>query len=143
MTEFILRKNQRLPKLVPVRYLRRGMAGEGIVKDLSLNGSYMTGNVPVSIGMALAFRLSARLGLAPSSDADRLQTHLRSVSLPVRISDIPGERPDADVLLAHMMHDKKAKAGKLTFVLVNGIGRAYTVNDVPIETVHTMLTGSD
>ena len=29
---------------------------------------------------------------------------------------------DADALLSHMMHDKKAKDGKLTFVLVRGLG---------------------
>jgi 3-dehydroquinate synthase len=93
----------------------------------------------VAIGMVLAFRLSAQLGLVPSSDADRLQTHLRSVSLPAGLADIPGKRPDADALLAYMMHDKKAKAGKLTFVLANGIGRAFTADDVPIETVRAVL----
>ena len=57
MTGFNLRKNQRLKKLVPVRYVMRdGIAGEGIIKDLSLSGSYVTGNVAVSVGMALALR---------------------------------------------------------------------------------------
>ena len=57
MAGFILRKNQRLKKLVPVRYQRLdGIAGEGIIKDLSLSGSYMTGNVTVSVGMALGVR---------------------------------------------------------------------------------------
>ena len=57
MTGFVMRKNQRLKRLVPVRYLRDGMAGEGIIKDLSLSGSYMTGNAPVSVGMALALQI--------------------------------------------------------------------------------------
>jgi len=58
MTGFNLRKNQRLKKLVPVRYVMRdGIAGEGIIKDLSLSGSYMTGNVAVSVGMALALQI--------------------------------------------------------------------------------------
>jgi len=51
------KKDQRLNKLVSVRYLRDGIAGEGIIKDLSLNGSYMTGNAPVSVGMALALQM--------------------------------------------------------------------------------------
>ena len=57
MAGFVMRKHQRLKKLVPVRYLRNEIAGEGIIKDLSLNGSFMTGNAPVSIGMALALQI--------------------------------------------------------------------------------------
>jgi hypothetical protein len=57
MVGFVMRKDQRLKKLVPVRYLGDGMTGEGIIKDLSLSGSYMTGNAPVSIGMALALHM--------------------------------------------------------------------------------------
>ena len=57
MAGFVMRKHQRLKKLVPVRYLGNGIAGEGIIKDLSLSGSYMTGNAPVSVGMALALQL--------------------------------------------------------------------------------------
>ena len=57
MAGFAMRKNQRLKKLVPVRYLRDGIAGEGIIKDLSLSGSYITGNRPVSVGMVLALHI--------------------------------------------------------------------------------------
>ena len=57
MTGFVMRKNRRLKKLVPVRYLGNGIAGEGIIKDLSLSGSYITGNVTVSIGVALALQI--------------------------------------------------------------------------------------
>ena len=57
MAGFVMRKDQRLKKLVPVRYLGDGMAGEGIIKDLSLSGSYMTGNAPVSVGMTLALQI--------------------------------------------------------------------------------------
>ncbi len=57
MAGFVMRTDQRLKKLVPVRYLGDGMAGEGIIKDLSLSGSYMTGNAPVSVGMTLALQI--------------------------------------------------------------------------------------
>jgi 3-dehydroquinate synthase len=93
----------------------------------------------VAIGMVLAFRLSAKLGLAPSGDADRIARHLRASSLPASIADIPGLRPDADTLIAHMTHDKKAKAGKLVFVLARGIGKAFTSGDVPLEEVREVL----
>ena len=57
MAGFVMRKHQRLKKLVPVRYLRDKIAGEGIIKDLSLTGSYITGNAPVSVGMAFALQI--------------------------------------------------------------------------------------
>jgi hypothetical protein len=57
MAGFVMRKNNRLKKMVPVRYLRDRIAGEGIIKDLSLSGSYITGNAPVSVGMALALQI--------------------------------------------------------------------------------------
>jgi len=94
----------------------------------------------VAVGMVLAFQLSAKLGLAPASDAERLAGHLRASGLPAAIADIEGSRPDADTLLGHMMHDKKAKAGRLTFVLARGIGQAFTTGDVPMEKVREVLT---
>ena len=93
----------------------------------------------VAIGMVLAFRLSARLGLAPAADAERLAKHLRTSGLPAAIADIEGTRPDADTLLMHMMHDKKTKDGTLTFVLARGLGQAFTTRDVPIEAVREIL----
>ena len=57
MSGFVIRKNQRLKKLVPVRYLGDEIAGEGIINDLSLNGSYITGNALVSVGMALVLQM--------------------------------------------------------------------------------------
>ena len=37
--------------------------------------------------------------------------------------------------MSHMAQDKKVKRGKLTFILVKGIGRAFIANDVPADTV--------
>jgi 3-dehydroquinate synthase len=93
----------------------------------------------VAIGMVLAFQLSAKLGLAPAADAEHIAKHLRANGLPASIADIEGPRPDADALLAHMTHDKKAKAGKLVFVLARGIGQTFTTSDVPTEKVREVL----
>src|SRR5436190_24154203 len=59
----------------------------------------------VAIGMALAFRLSAKLGLCTGQDAERFVRHLKSVGLPTAIGDIDTPRPAVDELLAHMAHD--------------------------------------
>ncbi len=95
----------------------------------------------VAIGMALAFRLSVQLGLAGGQDADRFVRHLAGIGLPTNITDISGPAPTTEELLAHMAHDKKAKDGKLTFVLLRGIGQAFTSRDVPLEAVSQVLTG--
>ena len=93
----------------------------------------------VAIGMALAFRLSEVLGLSPDADTTKLIQHLKNVGLPTTIAEISGPRPGVDVLLEHMTHDKKAKAGRINFVLVRGIGRAFTTSDVPTDALRTIL----
>ena len=93
----------------------------------------------VAIGMALAFRLSAALGLCPEADVHRLVRHLKAVGLPSSISDIAAPRPKTDALLAAMRHDKKMKEGKLTFILARGLGRAFAAADVPEAAVKDIL----
>ena len=93
----------------------------------------------VAIGMALAFRLSVRLGLCPGQDAERFARHLKAMGLPSAISDIPGARPGAGELIRHMAHDKKVSDGKLTFILLKGLGQAFVTSDVPLEAVKEVL----
>ena len=93
----------------------------------------------VAIGMVLAFRLSEHLGLCSPSDTARLTRHLKAIGLPTAIEDISGKRPSPDQLLDIMRHDKKAKSGKLHFVLARGIGRAFLAADVPLEDVKGVL----
>ena len=94
----------------------------------------------VAIGMALAFRLSVKLGLAPGQDADRFIRHLKAIGLPAAIADIPGPRASADELVGHMAHDKKVSDGKLNFILLRGLGQAFITRDVPIAAVKEILT---
>jgi 3-dehydroquinate synthase len=87
----------------------------------------------VGAGMAMAFDLSARLGLCPAADAQRVRTHLGAVGLPVRLRAIGGDnkrRWDAVRLIDHMRGDKKATAGRLTFILARGIGKAFVTRVV-------------
>jgi 3-dehydroquinate synthase len=93
----------------------------------------------VAIGMALAFQLSHKLGLCPGQDAERFTRHLKAVGLPSSIADIPGPRASVDELMAHMAHDKKVADGKLTFILVKGIGHAFITRDVPADAVRDVL----
>ena len=94
----------------------------------------------VAIGMVLAFDLSVKLGLAPGQDAERFRRHLKAIGLPASISDIPGERPSAGELIRHMAHDKKVTDGKLTFILLRGLGQAFITRDVPLDAVKDVLS---
>jgi 3-dehydroquinate synthase len=93
----------------------------------------------VAIGIALAFQLSAQLGLCPAADVVRVEDHLRAMALPAAIADISGPRPSPDKLLEHMARDKKVKDGQLAFILVRGVGRAFVTGDVPMAAVQAVL----
>jgi 3-dehydroquinate synthase len=96
----------------------------------------------VGTGMALAFDLSARLGLCPAQDAERVRAHLGAVGLPVRLRSIGGDNRrqwNAGKLIEHMRGDKKAQAGKLTFILARGIGKAFVTRDVDEAVLRGLL----
>jgi 3-dehydroquinate synthase len=87
----------------------------------------------VGAGMAMAFDLSAQLGLCPATDAERVRKHLAAVGLPVRLRGIGGDNRrawSAARLIEHMRGDKKAVGGNLTFILARGIGKAFVSRDV-------------
>ena len=91
----------------------------------------------VAVGMVLAARLSAMLGMAPESDTERLRSLLRAYGLPV---DVPPGLAPAE-LLGRMRLDKKNLAGRLRLVLWRGIGKAEVVPDVDEARVLEVLAG--
>jgi len=93
----------------------------------------------VSIGMVLAYRFSAKLGLAPSQDAMRAERHLQSVGLPTTLAEVPGGLPPTDILLQSIAQDKKVQRGELTFVLTRGIGKSFVEKNVAPEAVISFL----
>lgn len=93
----------------------------------------------VAIGCALAFDLSARLGLCSQEDPSRVRAHLRAMGMKVNLSDIPGDLPGPEQLLALMGQDKKVVDGRLRFILARGIGQAFVAEDVPPDAVLALL----
>lgn len=93
----------------------------------------------VAIGCALAFDLSARLGLCSQEDPSRLRAHLAAMGMRKDLRDIPGDLPDAQRLMTLMGQDKKVIDGKLRFVLARGIGAAFVATDVPDAAVLEVL----
>ena len=84
----------------------------------------------VGLGCAMAFRLSARLGLCDAGDAERATIGLVRAGLPTFLTELASRPLSADALLAHMRHDKKASGGGLTLILVRAIGEAFVAPDV-------------
>jgi len=97
----------------------------------------------VSVGMVLAAQFSAQLGMISPDDAARIERHLSAVGLPTRLQDIAGFAQeglaDADALLALMAQDKKVKRGRLTFILLEAVGRAVIANHVEPALVRDFL----
>src|SRR5450755_3438917 len=98
----------------------------------------------VAIGMVLAAQLSAQLGMIAQSDAARVRHHLAEVGLPTHLQDIAGFTQeglgDADALMTLMAQDKKVKRGKLTFILLQAVGRAVIAPDVETSLVRDFLS---
>lgn len=84
----------------------------------------------VAIGCALAFDLSARMGLCSQEAPSRVLAHLRDMGMPAALRDVPGALPDDAALIALMGQDKKVVDGRLRFVLARGIGEAFVSDDV-------------
>jgi 3-dehydroquinate synthetase len=97
----------------------------------------------VSIGMVLAFQMSEEMGLCAEGRSERVTAHLRAAGLPVRITDLAertgGSLPDADQLMDLMTQDKKAKGGKVPFILVREIGDAFVTNAVELDGLRRFL----
>lgn len=91
----------------------------------------------VAVGMVLAARLSADLGMASTEDTDRLAALLQAFELPTAIP--AGLAPEA--LLERMRLDKKNLAGRLRLVLWRGIGQAEVIPEVDEARVLAVLSG--
>jgi shikimate kinase / 3-dehydroquinate synthase len=105
--------------------------------ELGYGGALLHGEA-VGLGLALAFRLSARLGLCAEGDSRRVETHLGSVGLATDVAML-NRRFSAARLVAHMRRDKKARDGRMRFVLARGIGQAFTTDEVPDAAVLDLL----
>lgn len=93
----------------------------------------------VAIGCALAFELSARMGLCSQEDPSRVRAHLHALGMKVDIKDIAGDLPGSEALIALMAQDKKVLDGKMRFILARGIGDSFVTSDVDVGLLKTLL----
>lgn len=115
--------------------------GHALEAATGYDGARLLHGEGVAVGCALAFDLSARLGLVSQEAPSRVAAHLAAVGLPSRLADLPG-LPDDEALIGLMGQDKKVQDGRLRFVLARAIGEAFVADDVPMEAVRSVLAGS-
>jgi 3-dehydroquinate synthase len=94
----------------------------------------------VGCGMVMAARLSQRLGLLDAAAVERLTQLVARAGLPT-VGPILDATDNAARYLELMRVDKKAEAGEIKFVLIDGIGRA-TVRGAPDSLVREVIDAS-
>lgn len=89
----------------------------------------------VAIGMVTAADVSEGLHSLSSDDRDRIEKLVSVYGLPVRYEEL-----NIDNIIESMGHDKKVKAGKVTYILPEQIGRVSITTDIPRQTLVEALT---
>jgi len=98
-------------------------------------GEAMTHGRAVALGMVAEAHIARARGLLSADDADRQRRILARFGLPVAL-----EAPlDADRCLALARHDKKARAGRLWFILPEAVGRVTQTDDVTDDEICAAL----
>ncbi|HEX7799330.1 MAG TPA: 3-dehydroquinate synthase, partial [Asticcacaulis sp.] len=108
--------------------------GHALEAEVGFGDALLHGEA-VAIGMCQAFRYSALSGECTEADVARAVRPIAHAGLPTKMSDIKWRNGrnapfDAQRLIEHMSHDKKAEGGHLTFVLAGGIGHAFVARKV-------------
>jgi 3-dehydroquinate synthase len=95
-------------------------------------GEWLHGEA-IGCGMVMASALSSELGGVPEIFVDRLRAIIERAGLPVR-----GPRLGASRYLELMRVDKKAEAGGIRYVVLDGVGRAR-VSSAPDDLVARVI----
>lgn len=106
-------------------------------------GEWLHGEA-VGCGMVMAAHLSERLGLVDAAYVQRLRTLIQKAGLPV-VGPVLSKTDNAGRYLELMRVDKKAEAGEIRFVVIDGPARAAmrTVPDALVrEIINSCCTES-
>lgn len=91
----------------------------------------------VGAGMVMAAHLSQKLGLVDAAFVARLTSLIERAGLPTRAAVLDA-KDNAGAYLNHMRVDKKAEAGEIRFVLIDGPGRAI-MRSAPDDLVREVI----
>ena len=88
----------------------------------------------VALGIVAEARLARRLKLADDATVAPQERLLASLGLPVHVGTV-----DVEAVLGAITHDKKARDGRVPFVLAPRLGEFKVVRDVPPDDVRAVL----
>jgi 3-dehydroquinate synthase len=108
------------------------------IETASGYGNWLHGEA-VAVGMVMAADLSMRLGWLKPVDAKRIKETLKNYGMPVA----PPADIDEEKYQEIMLSDKKARSGKLTFILLKGIGHAVIEKDISAELLSQTLRAQE
>jgi 3-dehydroquinate synthase len=93
----------------------------------------------VALGMAIAFRYGAELGVTPPADARRVTEVIRASGLPADFRGRDRARFTAPRLTELMQQDKKARGGRVPLILARAIGASYIHPDADLASIEAFL----
>jgi 3-dehydroquinate synthase len=88
----------------------------------------------VSIGMGIAARIGEEVGITPPTLRRRQDDLIRRFGLPLETADVPVGKA-----LAALALDKKVRAKRNRWILLEGAGRTVVRDDVPADLVETAI----
>ncbi len=103
------------------------------IEKVSGYGVYLHGEA-VAMGLVAAARLSRALGLVDEAVVTSVEATVAAHDLPVALR----EPIAVDALVAAMAQDKKVRAGRLRFVVLEAVGTAATRDEVEMELVQAI-----
>lgn len=113
--------------------------GHAFEAEAGYNAGLLHGEA-VAIGCIQAFALSAYMGICDTQEAVRVEKHFAQIGLRHSLLGIADKSWTVEKLIGHMGRDKKAEAGEIKFILVNGIGKSFVTGDVPASALSAILT---
>jgi 3-dehydroquinate synthase len=108
------------------------------IETASGYGNWLHGEA-VATGMVMAADLSMRMEWLSTEDALRIKNIIKIYGMPVA----PPADITQDKFLKIMLSDKKTRSGKLTFILLKGIGNAVIANEVDAKLLSETLQAQD
>ena len=89
-----------------------------------LSGFTLPHGLAVAVGLCIACRLAASLGLCKEEVSERVHCLLRALNLPVAVTGYSPEQ-----MLVAMRGDKKRRNGRLHFVLPKALGEVFLLSE--------------
>lgn len=111
----------------------------GHAVEKSLGYGVVAHGEAVAVGMVAAARMGEASGVTESGTALRVESLLRRLSLPSRLSDVPAIGGGLHAICDAMLSDKKRAGAAVNFVFLESVGRAV-VRPVPVTDLLSALS---